>query len=133
MTVNARAAKGMSLIELIVAVAILGLLASIALPSYTAFLTRVNRQDAVHLLGLNAQRLQRCFTLEGTYDGSCWLREASEDGHYELESTLGASTYSLRAVPVAGGRQAGDAECGTLTYDHTGLRGATGGSGAACW
>ena len=124
----------MTLVELIVAIAILGILASIALPSYTAFLTRVNRQDAVHLLVLNAQRLQRCFTLEGRYDGSCWLREASEDGHYELvDPALGAATYSLRAVPVAGGRQAGDAECGTLTYDHTGLRGATGSLGARCW
>ena len=130
---RARGARGMTLVEVIVAVAILGTLASIALPSYSGFLTSAHRRDAVHLLSLNAQRLQRCFTLGGRYDEGCWLRTASDDGHYRLESTLGTATWSLRAVPVTGGRQEGDAECGTLTRDHTGRRGATGPLGARCW
>lgn len=125
--------RGFSLIELLVTIAVAGILLGIALPSWQAMLLRVHREDGRQLLLLNAHRLQRCFTLEGVYDGSCWLRETSDDGRYRLESRLRPSTYALRAVPVEGTSQANDAECAALTRDHTGRAGADGPAGAACW
>jgi type IV pilus assembly protein PilE len=52
--------NGFSLIELMMAVAIVGILAAIAVPSYTAFVRQSNRTDAVRALTLDAQALERC-------------------------------------------------------------------------
>ena len=129
-----RGAAGFALLELMIAVLVVAILAGIAVPRFGQFLQEARRQDARHLLQLNAQRLQRCFTLEGVYDGSCWLRKASKAGHYTLDDDdVGTSTYTLRAVPVTGGAQAGDTRCATLTYTHTGVRGATGTAPDDCW
>ena len=128
-------AAGFALFELIVAVLVLSVLASIALPSLDRLMRDARRQDARDLLRLNAQRLQRCFTLEGVYDGSCWLRTESDAGHYRLEDEpdIEASSYTLRAVPVEGGPQASDAACTAFVYEHTGATGATGTDPDACW
>jgi len=112
---------------------VLGIMLSIAVPSYGRFLEQVRREDGRMLLRLNAQRLQRCFTLEGVYDGSCLLRTTSENGYYTLVGTPTATTYTISAVPVAGRSQAADTDCATLTYEHTGATGATGTNPDLCW
>ena len=126
---------GFALFELLVVVAIVGILAVVAVPSFERFLIDARRADGRNLLRLNAQRLQRCFTLEGSYDGGCWLRTESSDGHYRLADPpdLTPTTYTLRAVPVEGSSQARDDACATLVYEHTGALGATGTDGARCW
>lgn len=125
--------SGFSLIELLIVIAIVAILVNIAAPSYANFMTKSSRQDAVSLLSKTALRLERCFTLEGSYDGACTLKTTSDEGYYTLVASRQALTYSLSAVPVVGGRQAHDSECATLTYSSTGEKSATGSLGAACW
>jgi len=133
--VNGRQAPGFSLIELVITMAIVATLLSIAIPGYTALIERSRREDARHLLMVNAQRLQRCFTLEGAYDTNCVTRPLSRGGFYTLSpaSRIDATTFALVAEPRAGTSQRSDAACRTFTYDHTGRRGATGTSPSECW
>ena len=131
--INHKASRGMSLIELMVVLAIFGILMSIAVSSYGQYFTQAKRQDATALLHENVQRLERCFTLEGVYNGACTLRATSEDGYYSLTTTRAEQSYTLSAVPIAGKSQANDADCATFTMTSTGERGATGAMGALCW
>ena len=133
--VNNKHSSGFTLIELLIAIAIVSVLLSMAIPSYTDYITQSRRGDAKHLLMLNAQRLQRCFTLEGVYNGSCVTRQDSKGGYYTLSPTsqFTANTFNLIAEPVLGSSQAKDSGCKTFLYDHTGRRTATGIIAEKCW
>ena len=112
---------------------VLALLMSIAVPGFQDFIRQSRRDDGRHLLLLNAHRLQRCFTLEGVYNGSCVTRSDSKEGYYTLSSTITATTFTLTALPVAGSSQAKDSNCQSFVYDQTGRRTATGADPGTCW
>lgn len=134
-SMNKRYGSGFTLVELLIAIAIVSILLSIAVVSYNSFIMQSRRIDASHLLMLNAHRLQRCFTLEGAYNGSCITRNESKDGHYTLssDSQFTANTFNLIAEPAVGSSQQKDSGCRTFSYDHTGRRTATGNNADSCW
>lgn len=125
--------QGFTLIEILVVILIFSILSSMAVPSYQQFVQGVRRDDAQHLLLLNAQRLQRCFTLEGVYNGSCVTRPTSKNGYYSLSANLTRNTFELSAIPVVGSSQESDEACDSFTYDHTGWRSASGTAADDCW
>jgi type IV pilus assembly protein PilE len=59
--------KGFTLVEMMITVAIIGILAAIAYPSYMTSVRKSNRSEAKTELADAAQRLQRCFTANGSY------------------------------------------------------------------
>ena len=121
-------AKGFSLIELIIAVAIVGILAAIAYPSYQEQVRKGKRTDATGALLDVAQRLERCYTQFNAYNaaGCVTFPVTSPEREYSITApTLTATTFTLQAAPAAGSSQTSDTNCKNFTYTHTGVKNVT--------
>jgi type IV pilus assembly protein PilE len=146
-----RSAKGFTLIELMITVAVVGILAAIALPSYTSYVARARRADARTQLVQVAQFMQRFYAANDSYvqDRSAnavltqvppGLQVSPSDGTkmYDLTiPTATAAAFEIRMVPT--GAMANDT-CGAFTLTSTGIRGVWVGGAAGsstvrdtCW
>jgi len=124
---------GFSLVELLIVIVIVGVLASLAIPSYQHYMTVQRRADAHHLLLFNNSQLAKCFTLAGSYENDCNLLTTSKDGYYELSTNLTATTWSITATPVSTEAQSKDDECKSIVLNHIGIKSATGTNSGNCW
>jgi len=116
---------GFTLIELMIAVAVVGILAAIAYPAYQEQVRQTRRAEVTTVLLENAQLLERHFTRTGTYDaGAVSLAKQSPvsgTAVYTLVAVRGPATFTLTATAAQGGIMAQDA-CATYTFNQVGQR-----------
>lgn len=155
-----KSVAGFTLIELMMVVAIVGLLAAVALPSYTSYIARAHRAEARTQLLQAAQFMQRFYAANDQYAadrggnsvlGSSVgmpdnLRKSPADGTaiYQLNTaittagsytaTVSVGAYTLTMAPISGGRASSDA-CGMFTISSIGVRDVAGATKTRdeCW
>ncbi len=133
---------GFTLIEILIVVAILGVLTAIALPAYNNSVIRSARAEAKNEIMRVASELERYFSSNNTYvtsadplvDDTAGTTLDTVNGFYELSVAAGGTgiATSFIATATAQGDQLADT-CATYTITNTGVRGATGDTVEECW
>lgn len=124
--------SGFTLVELVIALAVLAILMAVAIPSYRNYVVQTNRTIATAALNDTAQRLERCYTRFSAYNNAaCTVAFPiqTEGEWYVVTGVVDATTFTLTATPQ-GSQATSDTECGAFTLTHTGVRGAVGDD---CW
>jgi type IV pilus assembly protein PilE len=135
------AARGMTLIEMLIVVALIGILTMVALPSYRDYTLRAHRSEArIALLRLHAD--QERFYLRNGNRYTSDLRElgyaaatdvATDRGRYRLSVDAGASHSHYTARATATARMRSDSECREFTINAQGLQSAVPDPHGRCW
>ena len=135
---------GFTLIELIMVMAIVGVILSIALPSYQQSLYKARRAEAKTLLLDLANRQEQLMLDSSTYTtdlaqlGYSEYKDEADDRAYSPKLNPCASgsietCYLLTAVPVKNSHQEGDKNCTSFSLDSFGKKTATGDAKDECW
>ncbi|MEF9901430.1 MAG: type IV pilin protein [Pseudomonas sp.] len=116
--------RALSLIELLIVIAVVGILASIAYPGYSDLVKKSARTEIVSLLIESAQLLERHYSRAGQYSDVEDLQAslASGTAHYSLHAMRDKESFTLSARRLPGGLMMAD-RCGDYELDQAGRRG----------
>lgn len=142
-----KSVMGVTLIELLTVVVVIGILAAIAVPSYRRYLLRAQRTDASTAL-LRLQSAEEKYflqynayttklTAKPSAGGLGLASDTSERGFYQLAVTPSATGYDATAKPIVGKGQSDDKKCAEFSLSETGIKKAKDYAGtdntSECW
>lgn len=132
--------NGFSLIELMMTVAVVGVLASISVPTYKNYSMKIKRSEGRSFAMEIMQRQEKFYNENNTYTtnlsqlGYNSSTPTSEKGYYKVTATAAsdgiANNVIITAQPI--GSQTSDTECGSFIYNSNGLK-STSTSSSTCW
>lgn len=136
MRIHMRKQRGFTLIELMIAVAVVGILTAIALPSYLKYVQKSNRSEGLAMLADATARMERYYAQNNSYAaanpaaiGISNLNSPTNKYTLSFSGTPTATTYTVQVAPI--NNQLSDS-CGTMSVDQAGTR--TSSTGATdCW
>lgn len=135
---------GLTLIEVMIAAAVIVVLAAIAFPAYQAQVEKTRRTEARAALSDIQLSQERFFTVNGSYTNNFSLlgltngdyssignsAVLTRQGYYNIGITVTNTNTRFVINAVAQGGQAGDDDCNWLAIDHLGVKTA---DTAVCW
>lgn len=131
---TAKKHSGFTLIELMVVIVIIAIVAAVAVPSYRSSVRKAKRVQAKTTLVVASQRLEKCFTENGTYvatsggvticDTDAELTAAGDnsDGNYTIAYTRNAADFTITATATSTNGQDEDTGCGRFEIKSTGAK-----------
>ena len=140
---NRNKQHGVTFLELLIVVVIIGILAAIAYPSYTRYVADTKRTAATSILFQIADRQQQSFMDNKTYsadlvdlgfqanplvvgdDGRPLASSDTQSVYSVALSNVGVTTYTITATPLHG-QLAQDTDCGAMTLNQAGAKGSAG-------
>ena len=114
-----RSNRGFTLIEIMIVIAIIGIVITIGYPSLTEYVKKGRRAEVAGLLSEQAQVLERFYSKGNVYTGATGLSAGND--YYTITPTLTDQTFLLTAVRKPGTSMATD-KCGDFTITNTGVR-----------
>lgn len=128
--------SGFTLIELMITVAIVGIIAAVALPAYNSQIRKTRRSDAMATLSQDQTIIERCYAANFTYAAPpCTTPPTTSlQGYYSIAGVSTATTYTVTATAI--GPQAADTTCSVMSVNQANVQSAADTSGTAqtgCW
>lgn len=114
-----RSNRGFTLIEIMIVIAIIGIVMTIGYPSLTEYVKKGRRAEVAGLLSEQAQILERYYSKNGVYTNATGLSAGND--FYTITPTLADQTFLLTAARKSGSAMATD-KCGDFTITNTGVR-----------
>ncbi|MEX3773917.1 type IV pilin protein [Pseudomonas sp. MYb118] len=111
--------RGFTLIEIMIVIAIIGILITIGYPSLTEYVKKGRRAEVTGLLSEQAQILERYYSRNNLYTNATGLSAGND--YYTITPTLADQTFLLTATRKTGSSMATD-KCGDFTITNTGVR-----------
>lgn len=130
------AARGFSLIELMIVLAIVAILAAVALPAYQSQVQKTRRADAIQALEYAAARQEQHYFENSGYSSD--IAEIggsrSPEGFYTISVNTAGDRQSYTLTATRTGVQQDDSLCGDYSLTQAGQRTVTGTAGeSVCW
>ncbi len=128
--------KGFTLIELMIVVALVGILSAVAFNAYTDNVIASKRSEGRAALTATAASLEKCKSLYGVYDhANCNVLATitTETNIYSIDTTTTRTPTTFTLVATAIGSQVRDGDCTSLSLTNTGIKTAAGANPPDCW